>query len=103
MAAQLDAKDTKRVLQTLVPGLPPAVVDYFVSSALASMSVAASQQQRRRSEEPAAFRLRRVDSGPLGSLNLLSSSPAAAGSPFQLDVGAASWSMAEGGRGAFGG
>lgn len=67
-------RDLRRVVATMIPGVPPPVLDY----AFASIGLAAGSKRSRTtsvSSKPMAtgpprYTLRRVDSGPLGDFDI---------------------------------
>ncbi|GFR40787.1 hypothetical protein Agub_g1402 [Astrephomene gubernaculifera] len=64
-------RDAKRVVQVLVPGIPPPVMDYvFASMTKASAGRGGICAQKSAAPSPPRYTLRRCDSGPLGELSL---------------------------------
>lgn len=62
-------RDVRRVLQVLLPALPPPAIDLALGTVFASTSLNQQGQQQR---PHGRFRLRRVDSGQLSTFNVLS-------------------------------
>eukprot|EP00199_Chlamydomonas_sp_CCMP681_P004917 CAMPEP_0119108744 /NCGR_PEP_ID=MMETSP1180-20130426/15635_1 /TAXON_ID=3052 ORGANISM="Chlamydomonas cf sp, Strain CCMP681" /NCGR_SAMPLE_ID=MMETSP1180 /ASSEMBLY_ACC=CAM_ASM_000741 /LENGTH=121 /DNA_ID=CAMNT_0007094397 /DNA_START=136 /DNA_END=501 /DNA_ORIENTATION=+ len=96
-ASQQTKRDTRRVLQVLLPGLPPPAID-LVHSTFFSASITACSgpaiQPYTPAPESGRFKLRRMDSGKYGNLSLASPIGPAARKAF-TDVDAWAWAMLE--------
>ncbi|GIL51461.1 hypothetical protein Vafri_7446 [Volvox africanus] len=61
-------RDARRIVQVLVPGMPPPVLDYVFASVTKANARPAPQSL---SPHPPRYALRRCDGGTLGELSIL--------------------------------
>ncbi|GLC38626.1 hypothetical protein PLESTB_000453800 [Pleodorina starrii] len=80
MTSSLSTRDARRVVQVLVPGVPPPVMDFvFASITKANSGSIGTSSDYPDAPPPARYALRGCDGGPLWGLSLLESAASADG------------------------